>query len=203
MCYFIVFMSSLLFYNAEHFWKLRKTLEWVGVLKLLTGSVLSVNCAVGHFWTFFCSMFIQSKVNCFWLWDCVLLSRLRSDVSGSSVADRVRRGVTPFLRCAALFFNCLTGVPPPEELSSTTGRYLRAQTTGGCTGIEWVRVLLTEPFMLSRLQLHLKARWRHCAVIWHCPAMCSSSSRSTVGLSFPYYRGNINNLLVTAKIHWN
>uniref|UniRef100_A0A673YP29 E3 ubiquitin-protein ligase n=1 Tax=Salmo trutta TaxID=8032 RepID=A0A673YP29_SALTR len=41
-----------------------------------------------------------------------------SDVSGSSVADRVRRGVTPFLRCAALFFNCLTGVPPPEELSS-------------------------------------------------------------------------------------
>uniref|UniRef100_A0A673YMQ9 E3 ubiquitin-protein ligase n=1 Tax=Salmo trutta TaxID=8032 RepID=A0A673YMQ9_SALTR len=35
-------------------------------------------------------------------------------------------GVTPFLRCAALFFNCLTGVPPPEELSSTTGRYLRA-----------------------------------------------------------------------------
>uniref|UniRef100_A0A673YKC5 E3 ubiquitin-protein ligase n=1 Tax=Salmo trutta TaxID=8032 RepID=A0A673YKC5_SALTR len=49
-----------------------------------------------------------------------------TDVSGSSVADRVRRGVTPFLRCAALFFNCLTGVPPPEELSSTTGRYLRA-----------------------------------------------------------------------------
>ncbi|XP_055719216.1 E3 ubiquitin-protein ligase UBR1 [Salvelinus fontinalis] len=45
---------------------------------------------------------------------------MRSDVSGSSVADRVRRGVTPFLRCAALFFNCLTGVPPPEELSSTT-----------------------------------------------------------------------------------
>uniref|UniRef100_A0A8C7CP95 E3 ubiquitin-protein ligase n=1 Tax=Oncorhynchus kisutch TaxID=8019 RepID=A0A8C7CP95_ONCKI len=45
-----------------------------------------------------------------------------SDVSGSSVADRVRRGVTPFLRCAALFFNCLTGVPPPEELSSTTGQ---------------------------------------------------------------------------------
>ncbi|CAB1330943.1 unnamed protein product [Coregonus sp. 'balchen'] len=45
---------------------------------------------------------------------------LRSDVSGCSVADRVRRGVTPFLRCAALFFNCLTGVPPPEELASTT-----------------------------------------------------------------------------------
>uniref|UniRef100_A0A8C7CTD4 E3 ubiquitin-protein ligase n=1 Tax=Oncorhynchus kisutch TaxID=8019 RepID=A0A8C7CTD4_ONCKI len=51
---------------------------------------------------------------------------LRSDVSGSSVADRVRRGVTPFLRCAALFFNCLTGVPPPEELSITSQGQLEA-----------------------------------------------------------------------------
>uniref|UniRef100_A0AAR2LG23 E3 ubiquitin-protein ligase n=1 Tax=Pygocentrus nattereri TaxID=42514 RepID=A0AAR2LG23_PYGNA len=45
--------------------------------------------------------------------------RLRTSVSGSMMADRVRRGVLPFLRCAALFFNCLTGVPPPEALSST------------------------------------------------------------------------------------
>ncbi|KAM6961047.1 E3 ubiquitin-protein ligase UBR1 [Aplochiton taeniatus] len=44
---------------------------------------------------------------------------LKADVSGSSVADRVKKGLLPFLRCAALFFNCLTGVPPPEELSST------------------------------------------------------------------------------------
>uniref|UniRef100_A0A673YNR5 E3 ubiquitin-protein ligase n=1 Tax=Salmo trutta TaxID=8032 RepID=A0A673YNR5_SALTR len=51
---------------------------------------------------------------------------LRSDVSGSSVADRVRRGVTPFLRCAALFFNCLTGVPPPEELSITSQGQMEA-----------------------------------------------------------------------------
>uniref|UniRef100_A0A3P8XWC1 E3 ubiquitin-protein ligase n=1 Tax=Esox lucius TaxID=8010 RepID=A0A3P8XWC1_ESOLU len=43
-----------------------------------------------------------------------------SDVSGSSVAERVRTGIRPFLRCAALFFYCLTGVPPPEELSVTT-----------------------------------------------------------------------------------
>uniref|UniRef100_A0A671W5G1 E3 ubiquitin-protein ligase n=1 Tax=Sparus aurata TaxID=8175 RepID=A0A671W5G1_SPAAU len=28
------------------------------------------------------------------------------------------RGIEPFLRCAALFFNCLTGVHPPEELFS-------------------------------------------------------------------------------------
>ena len=35
MCYFIVLMSSLLFYNVEY----RKSLEWVGVLNLLTGSV--------------------------------------------------------------------------------------------------------------------------------------------------------------------
>lgn len=45
--------------------------------------------------------------------------RLTSDVSGSSVAERVKRGIEPFLRCAALFFNCLTGVPPPEELFNT------------------------------------------------------------------------------------
>lgn len=51
-----------------------------------------------------------------------LLIRLIPDVSGSSVAERVNRGIEPFLRCAALFFSCLTGVHPPEELSSTAGR---------------------------------------------------------------------------------
>ncbi|XP_073339559.1 E3 ubiquitin-protein ligase UBR1 isoform X1 [Pagrus major] len=44
--------------------------------------------------------------------------RLIPDVSCSSVAERVKRGIEPFLRCAALFFNCLTGVHPPEELFS-------------------------------------------------------------------------------------
>nr|XP_046268930.1 E3 ubiquitin-protein ligase UBR1 isoform X2 [Scatophagus argus] len=44
--------------------------------------------------------------------------RLIPNVSGSSVAERVKRGIEPFLRCAALFFNCLTGVHPPEELWS-------------------------------------------------------------------------------------
>uniref|UniRef100_A0A671QU67 E3 ubiquitin-protein ligase n=1 Tax=Sinocyclocheilus anshuiensis TaxID=1608454 RepID=A0A671QU67_9TELE len=47
-----------------------------------------------------------------------LFLRLRAGVSGFSV-ESVKRGVLPFLRCAALFFNCLTGVPPPEELSGT------------------------------------------------------------------------------------
>ncbi|XP_039992591.1 E3 ubiquitin-protein ligase UBR1 isoform X2 [Xiphias gladius] len=46
--------------------------------------------------------------------------RLVPDLSGSSVAERVKRGIEPFLRCAALFFNCLTGVQPPEELFSTS-----------------------------------------------------------------------------------
>lgn len=50
-----------------------------------------------------------------------LFVRLVSDVSGSSVAERVKKGITPFLRCAALFFNCLTGVHPPEELFSAAG----------------------------------------------------------------------------------
>ncbi|XP_041827854.1 E3 ubiquitin-protein ligase UBR1 isoform X2 [Melanotaenia boesemani] len=47
-------------------------------------------------------------------------ARLIPDLSGSSVAQRVKTGIEPFLRCAALFFNCLTGVHPPEELSSTS-----------------------------------------------------------------------------------
>ncbi|KAG7238534.1 hypothetical protein INR49_030807, partial [Caranx melampygus] len=46
--------------------------------------------------------------------------RLLPDVSGSCVAERVKKGIEPFLRCAALFFNCLTGVHPPEELFSTS-----------------------------------------------------------------------------------
>uniref|UniRef100_A0A8C2DRB6 E3 ubiquitin-protein ligase n=1 Tax=Cyprinus carpio TaxID=7962 RepID=A0A8C2DRB6_CYPCA len=41
---------------------------------------------------------------------------LRAGVPG---VESVKRGVLPFLRCAALFFNCLTGVPPPEELSES------------------------------------------------------------------------------------
>ncbi|KPP76647.1 E3 ubiquitin-protein ligase UBR1-like [Scleropages formosus] len=43
----------------------------------------------------------------------------RTDAPGWYVADQVRRGIAPFLRCAALFFNCLTGISPPEELSNT------------------------------------------------------------------------------------
>ncbi|XP_047466918.1 E3 ubiquitin-protein ligase UBR1 [Mugil cephalus] len=46
--------------------------------------------------------------------------RLNSDVSGGSVAERVKTGIEPFLRCAALFFNCLSGVQPPEGLFSTS-----------------------------------------------------------------------------------
>ncbi|XP_048829755.1 E3 ubiquitin-protein ligase UBR1 isoform X1 [Brienomyrus brachyistius] len=42
---------------------------------------------------------------------------LRCGLQG--IAGRVRRGMAPFLRCAAIFFNCLTGVPPPKELSSS------------------------------------------------------------------------------------
>lgn len=45
--------------------------------------------------------------------------RSMPEVSAGSVAERVKRGVEPFLRCAALFFNCLTGVRPPEELFTT------------------------------------------------------------------------------------
>lgn len=54
---------------------------------------------------------------------CGFLIRLLPDVSGSSLVERVKTGISPFLRCAALFFNCLTGVPPPEELFSISGRF--------------------------------------------------------------------------------
>uniref|UniRef100_A0A4W6FBI0 E3 ubiquitin-protein ligase n=1 Tax=Lates calcarifer TaxID=8187 RepID=A0A4W6FBI0_LATCA len=43
-----------------------------------------------------------------------------------SVAERVKRGIEPFLRCAALFFNCLTGVHPPEELFVTSQGQMEA-----------------------------------------------------------------------------
>ncbi|XP_077394028.1 E3 ubiquitin-protein ligase UBR1 isoform X1 [Festucalex cinctus] len=42
--------------------------------------------------------------------------RLLPDVCGSFVAERVKTGIKSFLRCTALFFSCLTGVRPPEEL---------------------------------------------------------------------------------------
>ncbi|XP_057714744.1 E3 ubiquitin-protein ligase UBR1 isoform X2 [Corythoichthys intestinalis] len=42
------------------------------------------------------------------------------DVGGSSVAERVKTGIESFLRCTALFFSCLTGVRPPEELYCTS-----------------------------------------------------------------------------------
>ena len=47
MCYLIVLMSSLLFYNVENSKKLRKTIELVGVLKLLTGSVIQTGAKDG------------------------------------------------------------------------------------------------------------------------------------------------------------
>uniref|UniRef100_A0AAY4AV77 E3 ubiquitin-protein ligase n=1 Tax=Denticeps clupeoides TaxID=299321 RepID=A0AAY4AV77_9TELE len=53
-------------------------------------------------------------------------THLRTAISGSTLAESVRRGMLPFLRCAALFFNCLTAVAPPEELSSTAGSHMEA-----------------------------------------------------------------------------
>ena len=38
MCYFIVLMSSLLLYNVENSPNKEKTLEWVGVSKVLIGT---------------------------------------------------------------------------------------------------------------------------------------------------------------------
>uniref|UniRef100_A0A8C6YAV6 E3 ubiquitin-protein ligase n=1 Tax=Naja naja TaxID=35670 RepID=A0A8C6YAV6_NAJNA len=43
-------------------------------------------------------------------------------VPGWYLWDCIKKGITPYLRCAALFFHYLLAVPPPEELSS--GKYL-------------------------------------------------------------------------------
>uniref|UniRef100_A0A3Q2T5H6 E3 ubiquitin-protein ligase n=1 Tax=Fundulus heteroclitus TaxID=8078 RepID=A0A3Q2T5H6_FUNHE len=48
------------------------------------------------------------------------------DLPGDSLAQRVKAGIEPFLRCAALFFNCLTGVHPPEELFITSPGQMEA-----------------------------------------------------------------------------
>uniref|UniRef100_I3KW87 E3 ubiquitin-protein ligase n=1 Tax=Oreochromis niloticus TaxID=8128 RepID=I3KW87_ORENI len=64
---------------------------------------------------------------------CGFLIRLLPDVSGSSLVERVKTGIAPFLRCAALFFNCLTGVPPPEELFSISGRFHCKQMEALCS----------------------------------------------------------------------
>uniref|UniRef100_A0A670I4H8 E3 ubiquitin-protein ligase n=1 Tax=Podarcis muralis TaxID=64176 RepID=A0A670I4H8_PODMU len=39
-------------------------------------------------------------------------------VAGWYLWDCIKKGIMPYLRCAALFFHYLLGVPPPEELSS-------------------------------------------------------------------------------------
>ncbi|XP_033001993.1 E3 ubiquitin-protein ligase UBR1 isoform X1 [Lacerta agilis] len=41
-------------------------------------------------------------------------------VAGWYLWDCIKKGIMPYLRCAALFFHYLLGVPPPEELSSVS-----------------------------------------------------------------------------------
>lgn len=41
--------------------------------------------------------------------------------------DCVKKGIMPYLRCAALFFHYLLGVSPPEELLQ--GKYEKANVS--------------------------------------------------------------------------
>jgi len=43
------------------------------------------------------------------------------------VWDCVKKGIMPYLRCAALFFHYLLGVSPPEELLQ--GKHEKANTS--------------------------------------------------------------------------
>ncbi|XP_069714255.1 E3 ubiquitin-protein ligase UBR1 isoform X1 [Phaenicophaeus curvirostris] len=53
----------------------------------------------------FCREVYQYTCGCF-----------NQDIPGWHVWDRVKKGIMPYLRCAALFFHYLLGVSPPEEL---------------------------------------------------------------------------------------
>uniref|UniRef100_A0A3B3RQT5 E3 ubiquitin-protein ligase n=1 Tax=Paramormyrops kingsleyae TaxID=1676925 RepID=A0A3B3RQT5_9TELE len=105
---------ALIGFQAEDAQKKRRAQEggdkgrqvWFGLLSQL-------QCAV--FGIYSCGAVVCSCL----VFTAVVLY-LSSDLQG--IADRVRRGMAPFLRCAAVFFNCLTGVPPPKELSSTTAQ---------------------------------------------------------------------------------
>ena len=161
---------TLLFWTF-HIRRFMKTLE----TNNLSVEAIIAPCSLVS-WPFLCCMYTLMWTS-FSLFDwflLVLLIRLNPDVSGSSVAERVKRGMEPFLRCAALFFNCLTGVNPPEELSSTAGRWrdiwLQLNAYGDSR---------KSSRRFGSLQLPLKDRWRHYAATWHFPPMFSSSSRST------------------------
>nr|XP_033808724.1 E3 ubiquitin-protein ligase UBR1 isoform X1 [Geotrypetes seraphini] len=55
---------------------------------------------------------------------------LRQDIPGWYLWDCVKKGIIPYLRCAALFFHYLLGVTPPEELqSSSQERHFKALCT--------------------------------------------------------------------------
>uniref|UniRef100_A0A673CDZ8 E3 ubiquitin-protein ligase n=1 Tax=Sphaeramia orbicularis TaxID=375764 RepID=A0A673CDZ8_9TELE len=101
-------------YNHLHILHLVTMAHMLQVLLISTGTKSENNWAI---WSLLLVLFDRLL--------CGLLIRLIPDVPGSSVAERVKRGIEPFLRCAALFFSCLTGVHPPEELFNTAGVYPR------------------------------------------------------------------------------
>ena len=53
----------------------------------------------------YCSYFLFVYYSCF-----------SQDIPGWLVWDCVKKGIMPYLRCAALFFHYLLGISPPEEL---------------------------------------------------------------------------------------
>uniref|UniRef100_A0A8D2J7Y9 E3 ubiquitin-protein ligase n=1 Tax=Varanus komodoensis TaxID=61221 RepID=A0A8D2J7Y9_VARKO len=66
------------------------------ITQIILTTTIQSDCEEAHAADSFCK---DQRVPGWYLWDCI------------------KRGITPYLRCAALFFHYLVGVPPPEELT--------------------------------------------------------------------------------------
>lgn len=79
-----------------------------------------------------CCAFLEKQVTKYRINYCryfsfVYYSCFSQDIPGWLVWDCVKKGIMPYLRCAALFFHYLLGVSPPEELQQ--GKYEKANVS--------------------------------------------------------------------------
>uniref|UniRef100_A0A673CDR3 E3 ubiquitin-protein ligase n=1 Tax=Sphaeramia orbicularis TaxID=375764 RepID=A0A673CDR3_9TELE len=90
-------------YNHLHILHLVTMAHMLQVLLISTGTKSENNWAIWSLYMFLILIFICQNASRICIW------------------YSYNQGIEPFLRCAALFFSCLTGVHPPEELFNTAG----------------------------------------------------------------------------------
>ncbi|KYO28439.1 hypothetical protein Y1Q_0016017 [Alligator mississippiensis] len=104
---------------------------------------------------------------------------------GWHIWDCVKKGITPYLRCAALFFHYLLGVPPPEELLVVSDE---GQLKALCSYLS----LPTNLFLLYQEYWDtvnpLLQRW--CAD----PAVLSYLNGKSIAIRYPRKRNNLIDL---------